>query len=353
MNGVEGGSRAAVRAPVFIVGAWRSGTTLLRVTLNRHSQLAMWDGETAYFRRLYTRRRAFGAPADPRNRERIVDAYLAIEPVRKTGLDLAVLRERLLAEGVSWRALFLSMIQAYAAFQGKPYAGEKTPSHALHVETLCEWFPGCAIIHLVRDPRDAVSSLMTMPWSTRSALMCARKWGLLNRAALAVSGRGNYLRVRYEDLAARPEEQLRRICGHIGLEYEESLLNANPAERDSQPHNTRSYERITPARLAVWRTALKPWQVAAVEAVAGRLMEEFGYERQTKRAPLASMARAVLEALVETTIQKFLRLPCIFTHVFQPTHLDDEQKRLMRASAIYARLRLLPRRALDSPASSE
>jgi hypothetical protein len=339
MNGVEGGSRTAVRAPVFIVGAWRSGTTLLRVTLNRHSQLAMWDGETAYFPLLYTRRRAFGDPADPRNRERIVDKYLAVKWVQEAGLDLAVLRERMLAEGVSWRALFLSMIQTYAAFQGKPYAGEKTPSHALHVETLCAWFPGCSIIHLVRDPRDAISSRIRMPRANRSVLVGACEWRLFNRAALAVSGRDEYLRVKYEDLVTRPEEQLRRICGHIGLEYEESMLNANPAEYDSQLQHARSYERITPALLAAWRTKLKPWQVAAVEAVAGRSMEEFGYERQTKRAPLGSIARAMLEALVETTIQKLLRLPCIFYHVFRPTHLDDEQKWLMRASAIYVRLR--------------
>jgi hypothetical protein len=316
MNGVEGGSRTAVRAPVFIVGAWRSGTTLLRVTLNRHSQLAMWDGETAYFPLLYTRRRAFGDPADPRNRERIVDKYLAVKWVQEAGLDLAVLRERMLAEGVSWRALFLSMIQTYA--------GEKTPSHALHVETLCAWFPGCSIIHLVRDPRDAISSRIRMPRANRSVLVGACEWRLFNRAALAVSGRDEYLRVKYEDLVTRPEEQLRRICGHIGLEYEESMLNANPAEYDSQLQHARSYERITPALLA---------------AVAGRSMEEFGYERQTKRAPLGSIARAMLEALVETTIQKLLRLPCIFYHVFRPTPLDDEQKWLMRASAIYVRLR--------------
>lgn len=50
-----------IRSPVFIVGAPRSGTTLLRVTLNRHSQLAVC-GETHYFQRVYARRNVFGDP---------------------------------------------------------------------------------------------------------------------------------------------------------------------------------------------------------------------------------------------------------------------------------------------------
>ncbi len=89
-----------IRSPVFMVGAPRSGTTLLRVTLNHHSQLAVCS-ETDYFQRVYARRSAFGDPSNPRNRDRI-----------------AGLRERLMSEGISWSALFSSMIQAYADSHG-------------------------------------------------------------------------------------------------------------------------------------------------------------------------------------------------------------------------------------------
>ena len=118
MNHAEPGTPdKTIRAPVFIVGAPRSGTTLLRVTLNRHPQLAIC-GETAYFRRVYTRRHAFGDPGSRPNRNRVVGAYLAVEPVRRLGMDIDVLRERLMNEGVSWRALFASMLQVYADSQG-------------------------------------------------------------------------------------------------------------------------------------------------------------------------------------------------------------------------------------------
>jgi hypothetical protein len=327
------------RTPVFIVGAPRSGTTLLRVTLNRHSQLAVC-GETHYFQRVYSRRRAFGDPGTVQNRARIVGAYLAIEAVRRLGMDSAVLRERLMREGVSWRALFASMIQAYADFHGKPYSGEKTPQHALHVKTLCEWFPDCTIIHLIRDPRAAVCSLTHMPWASRSVLMGARTWRLFNTAACAVSARSNYVRVKYEELVARPEEQLRRICGHIGLEYQQALLKPDAAEFDPARPVHRAYEKMTAARTALWRKELEPWQVSAIEAAAGNRMEEFGYERQT--GPATGMSRASLEAVVEMMFQKVFRSPSAFYHFLHPTNLAGEEKWLKRASAMYGRLRSRP-----------
>lgn len=185
-----------------------------------------------------------------------------------------------MSEGVSWSAPFALMIQADADSHGKPHAGEKTPQHALHVNTLCECFPDCSIIHMARDPRAAVCSLMHMPWASRSVLTGARTWRLFNTAACTVSTRDNYI-------------------------YQEARLQPDPAGFDLRRPVHRAYEKMTPARTALWRTELEPWQVSAIEAAAGNRMEQFGYERQTRGA--TGMSRASLEALVEMTFQKFFR----------------------------------------------
>ena len=294
--------------------------------------------------------RPSGTPGNPRNRNRIVEAYLAIEPVRRLGMDRAALRERLMNEGVDWSQLFGALIQAYAESRGKPHAGEKTPRHALHVSTLCDWFPDCSIIHLVRDPRAAVCSLTQMPWASRSVLMGARTWCLFNVAAGAEAARDNYIRVHYEDLVARPEEQLRRLCNHIGLQYQEAMLQPDPAEFDPGRPVHRAYEKMTPARVALWRTELEPWQVSVIEAAAGNHMEDFGYERQTKGAT-TGMSRASLEAFVEMTFQKVFRSPSAFYHFLQPTNLADEDKWLRRAFAMYGRVRSLPKATVQRPSA--
>jgi hypothetical protein len=250
----------------------------------------------------------------------------------------------MMSAGMSWPALFLALLKANADLKGKSYSGEKTPVHALHVRTLCEWFPDCSIIHLVRDPRSMLGALKRMPWATHSALMSARMWRLLNAAASAVSTRNNYLMIKYEDLATHPEEQLHRLCTHIGLEYSDALLHPDPAEIADQPEHQRSYQEITSSRIALWREELKPWQVSAIESIAGPDMAKYGYNRDTIAATPWDMTRATAEAAKETALQLLVRSPSILYGIFRPANLADEQKWTDRASELTRRLRSLPPR---------
>jgi hypothetical protein len=313
------------RAPIFVVRAPRSGTTLLRVILNRHPQLAMLHG------RVYNRRAAFGDLGDLRNRQRVVSAYLAIEPMRRLKTDVNFLHERMMRDGATWPALFESMLQAWADLQGKPYAGEKTPLHCLHAKTLCEWFPQGSVIHLVRDPRSMVGALQRMPGASHSAYMGARMWRLLNAAARTASVHPNYLLVKYEDFVTRPEEQLRQLCDHVCLEYDDAMLRPDPAEIPTGV-NRRSYQGVTPGRIDLWREELKPWQVSAVEAAAGPGMEEYGYRREANRVVFLDQARAAAEAVVENLFQLVRFSPGFFYRLFQPTNLAAEEKWIGRFS---------------------
>ena len=145
-----------MKPPVFIVGAPRSGTTLLRNMLNRHPQFAIVL-ETQFYNYVYLRRRAFGDLGQLSARRRFVAEYLATERMHRSGLKIEGLEDRLLRDATSYRALFASLMEHYASAEGKPRWGEKSPQHSLFVEVLCNWFPGAAVIHLVRDPREVVA----------------------------------------------------------------------------------------------------------------------------------------------------------------------------------------------------
>ncbi len=329
-------------APIFVVGAPRSGTTLLRVTLDRHPMVAMWGAESAFFRCLYARRAAFGDPADAQNRARIIRAYLPIRAVRKAGVDAAALERRLMRDGVSWRAFFATMLAFDAEAKGKPYGGEKTPAHAFQVRTLMDWFPGCSILHIVRDPRDMASSMIRMPWGSRSVLKAAQMWRSFNHAAAEVSGAANYLRVSYEALVQQPEATLRGICQHVGLPFDGSLLEAAAPEERPMDVISRAYEPITKARVAVWQSALKPWQVAAIEATAGEMLDEFGYQRREPEASRGAMAKAEAERLIETGILWASRIPCGIYRYLQPTNLAAEERWIERGGKLYWSVRPNP-----------
>jgi hypothetical protein len=306
----------------------------------------MVGAETAYFRRVYDRRNAFGDPVDSGNRRRVVDAFLAIQPAAKFGVDLEHLRVKMLEEGSSWQALFQVLLESRAAGQGKPYGGEKTPAHALHSGTLCDWFPDCSLIHIVRDPRDAVCSTIQMPWATRSAMFEARVWRHFNLAARQVASRGNYLLMKYENLISQPANELERVCAHIGIEYCGAMLQAAARPIDPPPTHARAYEEITPARLGLWRSRLKPWQIAIVEQTAGELMREYGYPCESAVAA-TGLTRLLgsAEAAMELAIRGVLRLPSSCCRYFQPTNLVGEEEWIRRASAVYGRWRSIQARS--------
>lgn len=327
-----------MRSPVFIVGAQRSGTTLLRTILNRHPGLAVCN-ETRFFGMIYRRRATFGDLAISERRARAADAYVSTNRVNQPGMDRRMLRARLLNEALTYPDFFACLLRTWADLQGKPVCGEKTPQHALHAGTICDWFPTCALIHIVRDPRDAVSSLMTMPWWNCSVRVCAGAWLKNNAAARSVSDRGNYLMVKYEDLVCRPEQELQRICSHTGLLFSSSMLECSDRNQLGWWHN-RAYQDVTTARVGVWRRQLQPWQVATVEQVAGEWMDEFGYPRCEPPASALVRARAMADALAETSFQKALHLPSLVSRFLWPANLAREEKLRARAVQAYERLRL-------------
>ncbi len=327
-----------MRTPVFVVGAQRSGTTLLRNVLDRHPQIAMWGVESDFFGRVHARRATFGDPADIRNRERVVKAFLAIEPMRRTGLDLSALGQAMLDEGDTWPALFASALRHNATVQGKPYWGEKTPANVFHIDQLRAWFPRCAILHIVRDPRDMVSSLVRMRWSNRSVLFAARAWKRFNAAAV---GKDRLL-VKYEELVGSPETALGEICRYIGVAYDPLMLQPKENVHLAQPEGVRANTAISTDRMGLWRQAFRPWQIAAIEATASPLMEKYGYARESPSATAMDMATARAEELFEVGLQQVSRIPCSFFRYLRPANLEAERRWIGRASAIYWSLRPRP-----------
>jgi hypothetical protein len=65
-------------APIFIVGAPRNGTTLLRNMLNRHPAITICR-ETVFFDYFYPRRRTFGSLSELRNRQSLIREYLSTQ----------------------------------------------------------------------------------------------------------------------------------------------------------------------------------------------------------------------------------------------------------------------------------
>jgi hypothetical protein len=90
--------------------------------------------------------------------------------------------------------------------------GRETPQHALVARTLCERYPQATVIHIVRDPREVVASLLRMPWGHRSIVLNTRTWMSCAEGAELARDLPNYLLVRHQSLVDQPHQELQRFC---------------------------------------------------------------------------------------------------------------------------------------------
>ena len=311
--------------PIFIVGAPRSGTTLLRAMLNRHPRIGLCD-ETYFFYYVHIRRRAFGDLSRPANRKRLIDSYFATSRMQRLKLDLPALGERLMQEGTSYPAFFAGILAFYAESQGKVRAGEKTPHHAWNTGELLEWYPNGRVIHLLRDPRDVTASLFNQPWGRKSAAANGALWVSLTHAAEKSRENPRFMRMRYEDLIEKPEENLDRICRFLGETFYPAMLNAEKPVKADKPWFERAQGKLSKDRLGTWKDQLTPEEIRLVEWTAGPLMRQFGYAPSLSPAGAGLRLRGKAHRIAEDVKERIVRAPRLWYFWVKPKDLAGEER---------------------------
>jgi hypothetical protein len=287
---------AAAAAP-FIVGVPRSGTTLLRLMLDAHPEVAI-PTETHFAPQLIS-----ACSERAVDRDGVVDLVTGHVRWPTFGLAPGDLRRRLPAgravgAGEALRAFY----SAYAESQGKPRFGDKTPGYLREMRRLEKALPEAAFIHIVRDVRDVALSMteaeLTMPDTVEKA---ARRWERQIRKGRARAQRvATYMELRYEDLVLDTEATLRKVCDFIELGWDARMLDYHEraAERleplaRERPRgggrapipawyapsiHARAGEPPAAERAGRWRREMSAEDVETCEAVAGDLLADLGYE---------------------------------------------------------------------------
>ncbi len=283
----------------IVVGAPRSGTTLLRFMLDAHPALAI-PPETGF---LYHAQRLASGPAATRE---AIFSLLTEFPENAPawpdfGLDRDVFRTALaklepfsIADGV--RAFY----RLYAEKHGKSRWGDKTPLHTPHLGEIEALLPEARFVHLLRDGRDVALSLRRTWFApAQDMTSLAEAWVRFVTAGRREGAeRRHYLEVRYEALVNDAETELRRICAFLSLDFDAAMLryHQRTAERlrehgdrfDRQGRLLVSHaERLTnqarttrpplPERCARWRDEMTSAELAEFGAHAGPLLAELGY----------------------------------------------------------------------------
>ncbi len=294
--------------PLFILGHWRSGTTLLHELLvldPRHTSPSTYDcfapghslitktGAKRHFTwMLPSRRQMDNMPVGwdrPQEEEFALallgapSPYLDIAfpncaPLDAAALDLDELPAR---QRALWKRTFLRFLQTISVRDARRLV-LKSPPHTCRIPTLLEMFPEAQFIHIVRDPVAVYFSTVNL-WKTlhRTQGMHApthdgleervfERFLHVHRRLEATRGLvrpERFHELRYEDLTKDPIGELRILYDRLGLGSFENL----------RPH----LERYLGENAQYERNRWQPSEAQVTEVTRRwrEVIERYGYNR--------------------------------------------------------------------------
>lgn len=284
----------------IIVGAPRSGTTVLRFMLDAHPHLAI-PPETGFL-----------VPLSRLARSGEVNAQRIFAAITDHPADAPVWPDFQIPREAFWRRISAvdhltpadaarCFYRMYADRHGKRRWGEKTPLYGLHMADIGALLPEARFIHLICDGRDVALSLRGLSFSPGDDMeTLAAYWrDVVTQTRAQSHACAHYLEVRYEDLIRDPRTTIERIASFVELAFDPGMLryfegtpqrlleHGERRHRDARIIVAREQrlrqQALTTAppdvtRVLRWRRDMTVGERSAFERVAGGLLRELGYE---------------------------------------------------------------------------
>jgi hypothetical protein len=260
------------RDPVFIGGMFKSGTSLLRAMLGRHSRI---------FAGLETQWLAQDGRDTTVERHEWLKRLAIFFDVPRSALEQAV------GDEVQADACLDRLMRFLSARDGKPRWAEKTPHNVGAIDRILTYWPGAKVIHVVRDPRDVYASMVEIgKW--KEPAVFAKHWCNTVGAArdwLGLEGHPAYHELRYERLVLAPETTMREALAFLGepWEPEVAMFNGRPQDFERVQRATGKFSTtlrrlalpLTDNRIGVWAKVVgeNGWEPTRAE------LSRRGYER--------------------------------------------------------------------------
>jgi hypothetical protein len=220
---------------ILIGGCSRSGTTFLQGLLANHPKILTFPETGVFLKALGMRGRVlpWALMGLTLGKERKALKRL-LNHLGRTLDEVPPIPSRRVLLGPAFLDV-AEFFDAVARGAGKEIWLEKTPRHVLHASRIIRMVPDSLFIHIIRDGRDVVASIVDrarrfpgkFPRQADPAYGI-RQWNRSLDATEFAMREPGHVTVLYKSLSEHPEETLRALCDVIGIEFTETMLVRSP-----------------------------------------------------------------------------------------------------------------------------
>ncbi len=288
---------ARSKAPVFVLGCPRSGTTVLYHMLLSAGNFAIYRAESNVFSILQPR---FGNLKSSANRRELLRYWVNSKLFQVTGLEAEQITNEIMRDCKTTGDFLRIVMEETARRQGVERWADCTPDHLLYIPQIKREIPNALVVHIIRDGRDVALSYVKQGWAypffwdKHEHLSVAGlfwEW-IVGKGREFGRGLGqDYYELHYEDLVQTPHETLRKLGEFVGQKLHYDRIQKVGIGSVSEPNSSFTSDPsggFHPIRR--WEAKMSSAQLASFEALTGNFLQELGYPLTSAPRKAASHA---------------------------------------------------------------
>jgi len=296
--------------PIFLLGAHKSGTSLLRSILNGHSKLYTIPIESHFFQLTgYWIDNDYRSQKPKKlNHQQIISNFNTwieksnvtddkyIDGISKGIFDLERFNDSILTiqnvydhkECISKYFGAIHYSVEGTTLPNNARIVEKSVEHAEFALELLHMFPKAKFIHILRNPYSNIVSIrkfkvltVKFPIIRRILRTLYTNYYFLYKNRNLIK---NYKVIRYEDIVSNPEFSIKDICEFLDIDFEDILMKPTYL---GQPWSGNSitntkFNKISNERLGKWKNEIYPMEVYYINKLFDYVLDDYDYDKFNK-----------------------------------------------------------------------
>lgn len=297
----------------FIIGRPRSGTTMLRTVFDSHPNVLI-PMESSYILRLSGKYKNIKNWTDDIKASFYHDLFNKKDKINQWPLNKEKLRHDLMsvAPESNYSTICKTVHSNYqSAFRKEEILtiGDKMPKYAVKADNLMKLFPDCFIIHIIRDYRDHLYSMLKVDFSHSIVpeIIYQWKYSALLMEKLKTKFPERIYTVRYEDFVNNTNAEFSNICHFLNIPFQsEALYFHTQAEKIKSQYNQELFDKVQQSllnpidnrRTNLWTEKLSKKCLITADIIAWKTALKYHYQPKNTKTDFKTIVSVWIKILV-------------------------------------------------------